>query len=151
MISHAIEYDIMHDIVRVAGHSRPPGRGPCALAALKLLVPTLLDSDMDWRSNGSPRPGPQARPRVQPPTGPRTDSDGTSHLAFTSAHSGSDCAWTRLPRNLPPEDPPMGPDMASEFSTSDPRGSRPNGVKFHVKAGTGCGSRTVTKPRFYYR
>jgi hypothetical protein len=45
----------------------------------------------------------------------------------------------------------MGPDMASEFPTSDPRGSRPNGVMFFVKSGTGCGGRTVTYPRFYYR
>ena len=59
--------------------------------------------------------------------GPRTDSDGTSHLAFTSAHSGSDCAWTRLPRHLPQEDPPMGPDTASEFPHPTRAGAGPTG------------------------
>ena len=47
--------------------------------------------------------------------------------------------------------PTNGAGHGIRVSTSDPRGSRPNGVKFLVKAGTGCSSKTVTKPLFYYR
>ena len=57
------------------------------------------------------------------------------------------------PTSLATGRPTNGAGHGIRVSTSDPpaRGSRPNGVKFIVKAGTGCGSRTVTKPRFYYR
>ena len=55
------------------------------------------------------------------------------------------------PMSLATGRPTNGAGHGIRVSTSDPRGSRPNGAKFHVKAGTDRGSGTVTKPLFYFR
>ena len=108
---------------RTLGHQS--GRGPCALAALKLFAPVLPGLGYGL-ALATARHGPdhEASPCARHAAGPRTDSDGTSPTAFTTARMGGDCAWTRLPRDVPNRKTHVWGRDGTRVSTSDPRGAR---------------------------
>ena len=106
------------------GHQ--PGRGPCTPAALKLFAPVLpglgYGLALATARHGQDH---EASPCARHAAGPRTDSDGTSPTAITTARTGGDCARTRLPRNFPIRTThEIGAGDGIRVSTSDPRGAR---------------------------
>jgi hypothetical protein len=133
-----------------------PGRSPCALAALKLFAPALPGLGYGL-ALATARHGPdhEASPCARHAAGPRTDSDGTSPTAFTTAQMGGDCAWTGLLRNVPNRKThAAGPGRHPSFYIRPARGPRPPGtstssrpLRARIEPTTTAGPR----PEFYYR
>ena len=107
-----------------------PGRSPCALAALQLFAPVLPGLGYGL-ALATARHGPdhEASPCARHAAGPRTDSDGTSPIAFTTAQMGGDCARTELLRNVPNRKThASGPGGSRVFHIRPARGPRPPGT-----------------------
>jgi hypothetical protein len=84
-----------------------------------------------WIGTGNSCHGPdhEASPRARYAAGPRTDSDGTSLIAFTTARMGGDCAQTELLRNVPNRKThASGPGGSRVFHIRPARGPRPPGT-----------------------